>query len=66
MQVYGGPPPPVEDNLYDLLEGIVARTPWKTEAEARRFAELLAKLRALNVFGYLASTTTVERPKEGR
>ena len=45
-------------NFYDLLSGLVDRTPWKDESEVRLYHDLLAKLRAVNVFGYMASSLT--------
>ncbi len=50
-------------NFYDLLEGLVSRTPWRTEEEARAYTELLKKLRSFNLFGYLALHETVEKEK---
>lgn len=55
-----GQPEEVEHDFYDLLDGLVQRTPWKGEEEARRYRELVAKLRAINLFGYMALATKVE------
>ena len=57
---YEPPPPPPPENLYDLLAGIIARTPWRSEAEAKKWQALLENLRELNIFGYLAQTITTE------
>jgi len=57
--------PPDEVNLYDMLEAMIHRIPWKSEAERDTYLELLRKHREINLFGYMAETMSVEKPKEG-
>jgi len=47
-------------NFYDLLERLVERTPWRDENDFKTARELLAKVRAVNLFGYMADITTVD------
>ena len=54
-----GPEPEREETVYDLLRAIVERTGWRTEAEALRYRELLNRLEAVNLFGYLSQKVTV-------
>lgn len=50
-------------NFYDLLERIVERTPWRDENDMKTARALLAKVRAINLFGYMADATTVADPR---
>lgn len=54
------------NNFYDFLAKLVDRTPWANEYDKEVFAQLIAKLRELNVFGYMVSTTTVDNPDKYR
>lgn len=54
----GGDEPQV--NLYDLLDALIERVPWRTEAEANQYRKLIQQLRAINLFGYMAYKVTVD------
>ena len=54
----GGDAPQV--NLYDLLDALIQRVPWRTEAEANQYRKLIEQLRAINLFGYMAYKATVD------
>lgn len=58
------PPPLTEKNLYDLLEAIVARTPWASEVEKVVYTDLLRQLREVNIFGYLSTQITTGSDEE--
>ena len=58
------PEPPREENLYDLLEAMVRRTPWKDEEERNKYTALMTKLRAVNIFGYMATKITTESAED--
>lgn len=49
----------MEVNIYDFFDALITRTPWRSEEEKNQYIELVAKWRELNVFGYIADTTTV-------
>lgn len=50
-----------EVDLYDLLDALIERVPWRTEAEMKQFKELVQKHREINLFGYMAQKITTER-----
>lgn len=51
-------------NFYDLLQRMVDRIPWRDENDMKSARELLAKVREVNLFGYLADNTTVTDPRK--
>lgn len=48
-------------DLYDLLDALIERVPWRTETEKDQYKKLVAKHREINLFGYMATKTTSER-----
>lgn len=53
-------------NFYDLLARMVERIPWRDELDMRTARELLAKVRDVNLFGYMADLTTVENKRSAK
>lgn len=54
---------PKQVDLYDLLEALIERTPWRDEAEPAEYRKLIASLREINLFGYMATATTIDQPQ---
>lgn len=54
-------PEPSQVNLYDLLDALIERVPWRTEAEMRQYQELVKAHREINLFGYMAEKVSVEK-----
>jgi hypothetical protein len=48
------------ETLYDLLRAIVERTGWRTEAEAKRYTELLHRLEEMATLGDLTARITTQ------
>ena len=48
-------------NLYDLFDALIDRVPWRTEGEMKQYKELIAKLRDINLFGYMAYRIEVDK-----
>lgn len=46
--------------LYDLLDALIERVPWRTEGEAQQYRALIVELREINLFGYMAEKISVE------
>ena len=53
-------------DLYDFFEALIHRTPWSTEAERDQWLALIAKHRATNLFGYMATVVTTEKLRDER
>ena len=61
---YRQPEPPRAEDFYDFLEGLCSRVPWKDEEEKLKYTALLRKLRAVNIFGYMATKITTQSDEE--
>lgn len=48
-------------DLYDLLDALIERVPWRTETEKDQYKKLVVKHREINLFGYMATKITSER-----
>lgn len=55
--------PERSETLYDLLRAIVERTGWSTEAEAKRYTELVSKLEQVGALGGLSLAITTKEAK---
>lgn len=65
MSYYNRPPErPKPEDFYDFLEGLCGRVPWKDEEEKIKYTTLLRRLRAVNIFGYMATKITTQSGNE--
>lgn len=46
-----------------MLEALIERVPWRDENEPREYRKLIAQLRDINLFGYMATATKIDSPQ---